>query len=160
VQELSNPKSYNSVIHRSNHNTPMPSVETLNEIVEDLRAIIFPGYFGQSELTFETIKYYTGAMLDEVHRNLSEQILRGMCFECNSLENTNCDSCAKLANQLSLQFLLRLTELRKYSLQMLKQPTSATLLQKAVGKLSFATRVSMLLPTTELPTNFINSKFH
>ncbi len=113
VQELSNPKSYNSVIHRSNHNAPMPSVDTLNEIVEALRAVIFPGYFGQSELTFETIKYYTGSLLDEVHRNLSEQILRGMCFECDSLENTNCDSCAKLAKQLSLQFLSRLTELRR-----------------------------------------------
>ena len=80
VEELCTPESYQVVAHRSNHNIPMPSVPVLGEIVEDLRSVLFPGYFGLSELRVETMPYYVGSTLDNVTRALSEQIRRGICF--------------------------------------------------------------------------------
>ncbi len=113
VNELSNPKSYESVIHRSNHSIPMPSVESLNEFVEILRSIIFPGYFGDSESKPETLKYYTGAMLDNALRILTEQIQRGMCFECKIEDKTECQKCMKTAFETSVTFISKLGEIRR-----------------------------------------------
>ncbi len=113
VNELGSPKSYESVIHRSNHSIPMPSVESLIELTETLRAVIFPGYFGDSESKPETLKYYTGAMLDKALRILTEQIKRGMCFECKYEEKTHCEDCEKKALEASLDFISKLGEIRK-----------------------------------------------
>jgi len=80
VEELCAPQSYQVVAHRSNHDIPMPSVQVLGEIVESLRSVLFPGYFGLSELRVETMSYYVGSTLDHVARQLTEQIRRGIGF--------------------------------------------------------------------------------
>ena len=41
-----------------------PSRATLIEVTEALRAVLFPGYFGPSELSAESIRFHTGATLD------------------------------------------------------------------------------------------------
>ena len=82
VEELCDPESYAGVTHPSPHDMPMPSVETLEEIVELLRAVIFPGYFGVSEIKPSNMRFHIGAMLDRVSRLLAEQIKVGTCFAC------------------------------------------------------------------------------
>lgn len=114
VNELSSPKSYQSVIHRSNHSIAMPSVESLTEFVEILRGVIFPGYFGDSESKPETLKYYTGAMLDRALRILAEQIQRGMCFECSFENELECEKCKDNAFEISLAFISKLGEIRRF----------------------------------------------
>ena len=52
------------------------------DIVEALRTVLFPGYFGPSELTPETVAFHVGSTLDRVQRALREQIRRGFCFAC------------------------------------------------------------------------------
>jgi serine O-acetyltransferase len=110
VGELCAPDSYKVVSHRSNHHIPMPSVEILKMIVENLRSVLFPGYFGISEFTIETIPYYVGSTLDMVSRNLLEQIKRGYCFSC---DKDICESeCFDRASELTEEFLKRLPHIR------------------------------------------------
>ena len=55
-----------------------PSRTAVAALVEDLRALLFPGYFGASELTLDTLRYHLGARMDRVLHSLCDQIQRGL----------------------------------------------------------------------------------
>ena len=112
VERLCSPASYESVMHRSNHDMPMPSIEALNEVVEMLRGVLFPGYFGLSELKPETMRYYTGSTLDRVYRVLLEQITRGFCFMCKPDERPDCAGCESRFMPFIQQFMSSLPTIR------------------------------------------------
>ncbi len=112
VESLCCPASYHSVVHKTKHDMPMPSVEALGEFVKILRAIFFPGYFGHLELTPMSMRYYVGSYLDHAFRILSEQIKRGFCFICQTNEEDQCQRCTKKALELASDFLSRLPKIR------------------------------------------------
>ncbi len=112
VDQLCAPSSLESVLHRSLHDTPMPSLETLAEIISRLKAAIFPGFFGVSKVHIESIRYHTAANLDSIFRQLAEQIRRGGCFACASYA-TDCLSCEHISSQKAMQFMQRLPYLRR-----------------------------------------------
>ena len=90
----------------------LPSRDTLVAIVEDLRSVLFPGYFGVSELTEENVRFHVGATLDRVLRDLEEQVLRGFCFVCDDSES-RCAECEQRAHDTTREFLSRLPEVRR-----------------------------------------------
>ncbi|MFP4315033.1 MAG: serine O-acetyltransferase EpsC [Desulfovibrionales bacterium] len=112
VASLCDKESYNSVYHRHSHDVPMPSTEVLVDVVENLRSILFPGYFGPSEVTPETMPYYTGAQLDRVFRMLTDQIKRGFCFVCTREELGRCGDCEIQSQEKALDFLKKLPDIR------------------------------------------------
>jgi serine O-acetyltransferase len=112
VAELCAPASYENVFHWRRHNGPMPSAEVLAEIIEELRSILFPGYFGRSEIKPETMNYYVGAALDRVSRLLSEQIKRGICFECSEDMMKECEECEEEALEVTGKFIFALSRIR------------------------------------------------
>ncbi len=111
---LCEPESYASVYRQPKHDQPMPSVEALADIVERLRALLFPGYHGNSEITPETMAFHVGAGLDKVSRLLTEQIKRGHCFSCG-LEHTweTCRDCEENARDMAMRFLSALPRIRE-----------------------------------------------
>ena len=113
VDDLCKTESYKGVYHRSNHDIPMPNVEVLNNIVDLLKSIIFPGYFAHSELRPETMKYYIGSTMDTVFRDLSEQIKRGDCFSCSEGIEIDCVDCDVTAKYKTKQFLMALPKIRE-----------------------------------------------
>jgi serine O-acetyltransferase len=62
---------------RSSLRREFPSRQAVAGLVDDLRAVLFPGFFGPSELTAETLRFHVGAALDRILHVLQEQILRG-----------------------------------------------------------------------------------
>jgi serine O-acetyltransferase len=112
VEELSSPTSYNKVYHEPNHGTHMPSVEDLKQCVDICREVLFPGYFGNDMLEEDTIKYYTGVNIDKLYKILVEQIKRGLCFDCNLKENSNCQQCNEKAANFASAFIEQLPHIR------------------------------------------------
>jgi len=113
VQELCKPESYKSVVHFGRHDAPMPSTEALAEVMELLRAILFPGFFMDSDIRPENITYYTGAKLDKVLVLLSEQIKRGYCFSCGNLADQTCPVCSVKPTEAIYEFIQALPEIRR-----------------------------------------------
>jgi serine O-acetyltransferase len=111
VASLCEPESYASVYYRRASGAPMPSVSVMAEIMERLRAVLFPGYFGDSDVSPKAIGYHTGAQLDVVFRLLAEQVRRGYCFTCDRPE-MECLGCDALALDLTLKFLAELPRVR------------------------------------------------
>jgi len=85
-----------------------PSRTALAALVEDVRALLFPGYFGASELKAETLRYHLGARMDRVLHGLADQIQRGLMAS-----DPTCGDCKLRSMDLAQAFLLRLPEVRR-----------------------------------------------
>lgn len=114
IEELSDNKSYRGLFHQHKDGEPLPSGKSLHRIVELSRAILFPGYFGNSTINSQTIHYHIGVNVEELFGLLTEQIEAGLCFgvENNGLAEKELP-CRSSAAQLAAQFISRLPELRQ-----------------------------------------------
>ncbi len=113
VRSLSERKSYEQVYHRPRLNEEMISIDAIEKIVEMIKEILFPGYFGNTAIRTDTIKFHIGINVDKLYKLLSEQIKRGYCFSC---EHDNCEDCEKCkfeSEPVALQFLQKLPEIRE-----------------------------------------------
>ena len=87
-----------------------PSREALIEIVEKLRAILFPGFVGDgADLTAETLGDYIEELLGEVRPALKVQVLRDLCFSCEKADKR----CMERAEEITENFLRRLPDVQK-----------------------------------------------
>ena len=71
VEQLCAPSSLETVLHHPLHDSPMPSLEELGEIMSRLKATLFPGYFGVSCVHVESMRYHLSANLDSIFRKLN-----------------------------------------------------------------------------------------
>ena len=91
----------------------MPSSKRLEEIIDLSRSILFPGYFGKSQVNIDTIQYQIGVNVEKLHRLLSEQILAGLCFSCGETKNIHCNECKAEAERITTQLIAKFPELRR-----------------------------------------------
>jgi len=93
---------------------PLPSRKEVVLIVEELRAALFPGYFGPSQDSLEGVPFHVGALLDRVSGDLRGQIARGLCFACEQGQGCcDFDKCQARAREKAQAFLARLPEVRR-----------------------------------------------
>ncbi|MGM0575359.1 MAG: serine O-acetyltransferase EpsC [Myxococcota bacterium] len=89
----------------------LPSRTSLIHLVEELRTVLFPGYFGDSEVTGVGRRFHVGATLDRVRRRLQVQIARGLAFACEH-DQATCEDPTTAAPRLTDAFLARLPDVR------------------------------------------------
>jgi serine O-acetyltransferase len=112
VIKLCDDKQYEPFYRSTLHDSPMPSIEKLGEVVDLLKEVLFPGFFGNSSLRAETMNYYIGVNIDKVFRILSEQINCGFCFDCNEKPEQKCIKCEEKSKQIALNFITQLPKIR------------------------------------------------
>jgi serine O-acetyltransferase len=112
ITSLANENSYKSVCHKHLHDHPMPSIQALKEIVDLLREILFPGYFGQSDVRSESIQYYLGVNTEKVFNLLVDQIHAGLCFACTNAEQDDTHEHRNNAYEMGTRFIELLPQLR------------------------------------------------
>ena len=112
AKQLCDVDSLKNVLHCGECEHPMPSHEALKEILSRLKAIIFPGYFGPSQVHMESISYHITASLDSTYRLLTEQIRRGGCFACAEYSQDR-RGCEKASAEIAMQFMKKLPEIRR-----------------------------------------------
>ena len=114
VDELSDNQSYRGLFHQHREGEPLPSGKSLERIVELSRAILFPGYFGNSTINSQTINDHIGVNIEELFSLLIEQIQAGLCFGVENSGQCDCQSpCRATATQLAAEFISRLPEIRR-----------------------------------------------
>ena len=74
VDELSESESYKGLFHQHTDGNPLPSAKVLRDIIELARAIIFPGYFGNSTVNSRTVTYHIGVNVERLFDLLTEQM--------------------------------------------------------------------------------------
>ncbi len=116
VEQLCREESYEIMYRHNNRDIGMPSIEELSRFVELCQCVLFPGYFGHSEIQRETMRYYIGTNTDQIYRVLNEQVKRGYCFDCTrdiQDKQNFCSLCETKAKDAALKFIERLPEIRR-----------------------------------------------
>ncbi len=107
ISKLNEKSGHLFLNRRFSSDKPMPNVSALTEILERIKKVLFPGFWGYSEVNSKSVEYFIGANLDIIQRLLSEQIKRGICFECLESKN-NCNICKIESDDLSNKFIAQL----------------------------------------------------
>ncbi len=111
VEKLSN-MSFDEERDRYSSNTALPSKEKIISLIRLIRDILFPGYFGNQDLSKTNINYHLGEELNELYRKLSEEITRCIRHDCirNDLA---CTDCVKRGREECRNFIENLPGLRQ-----------------------------------------------
>lgn len=70
----------------------LPSRQALVEVMDLLRAALFPGHFGAVDLSPESSRFYVGARIDQALQILHEQFARGLVFGHEEADPARCDT--------------------------------------------------------------------
>lgn len=91
--------------------TPLPSERNVISILDKLRAIIFPGYFGKEYVGKTSATYYVGELVYEIHELLSGEIFKA--WQSCSEDIKKRATCHEEAENASLHFLRRIADIRE-----------------------------------------------
>jgi serine O-acetyltransferase len=91
---------------------PIPSKESVIEIIDRLKEILFPGYFNREKIDPANLKYNLGQSVSILFDLISEQICRSIRHECLRY-NQPCSDCADQGNQIALQIIESIPTIRK-----------------------------------------------
>ncbi|MCC8145034.1 MAG: serine acetyltransferase [Bacteroidales bacterium] len=91
------------------HERRIPSLTCLTEIVEVVRSIVFPGYFGNSLVNEDSLIYNTGVCVQKLFHLLSSQIYDALFFEQEEMDSYEGK---EEANQLTQSFLDKLPDIK------------------------------------------------
>jgi serine O-acetyltransferase len=113
ILSLSDPRTYDVVCHEHRLGEPLPSIVNLQKIIDMVREILFPGYFGNTSLRPNTIHHYMGVYVDELMDLLNLEILAGMCFECQDEQADKVKKHSAKARDVAVEFIRYLPEIRR-----------------------------------------------
>lgn len=97
------------MFHHRRDGEPMPSWRVISEAVNLVRAIVFPGYFGESVQESHTLLYKTGMNVDRLYKLLCEQIYAGLCYGNPEMEQKEA---MEASQKMALEFISYLPTLR------------------------------------------------
>lgn len=94
---------------------PLPNRAEIIEIIQELKKIIFPGYFGEDSILSLEIEYYVGYRLNHVYDKLKRQICIAMSYDQakngERFEECSCES------EICDRFFKKLPEVQKMLLK-------------------------------------------
>ena len=111
IDALSDFDSFKNTCHTSD-GLPFPSEAKLRQIVELTREILFPGYFGNSFVDKNTLKFHMGVNVERLSACLTEQVMAGLCFEIKN-DQAALEKNREDARCISSDFIAQLPEMRK-----------------------------------------------
>lgn len=87
--------------------------ETLIRLVEEIRRLLFPGFFDDTKVRFEYLKFLVGERLEFIHDNLTTQIARALgnnefCKDCER------SAIFKRADDIVYEFIGKIPQIREY----------------------------------------------
>ena len=95
---------------------PLPSVQAVAEVIDDLKEILYPGYRRRQNLHMGNVTYYVGDLIDGLHDKLTQQIARALRYEDDRIHDKDCDKRATdfeaQGQKLAIEFLETLPDLR------------------------------------------------
>lgn len=98
----------------ANHvgSSPLPSQEAVTEILESFFAVLFPGYFGQYDLTWSSLGYHIGRRVDELYGKLRAEFWKAIRHECKRLGRA-CQHCEKKSEAEAYALIEKVPALRE-----------------------------------------------
>lgn len=89
----------------------LPSRDHVDRILDGLFILLFPGYFGRSEVDEENIRLFTGNMINSVYLNLKQVISQALITKLNG-DRKSQKEVSSQAEQESVKLLKKIPEIR------------------------------------------------
>jgi serine O-acetyltransferase len=102
-----------SPLQRQRAHLPLPNGEEVRRVVEMLRCVLFPGYYGVPPIPANNIRYHMGAALDAAGQALAEQVERAFCFFCEKAGDDCCEDCRRRSFAIVAEFMKTLPAMQK-----------------------------------------------
>ena len=110
IKALSCKENIKDVCHLRQYGEPLPSQQSVARIVDLCRGLIFPGFFGDSDVNHNNVTHYLGIRCDQLREVLIEQITAGLCFNKQDSDLADIKASAKAKADL---FIANLPELHR-----------------------------------------------
>lgn len=110
IETLSCNENIKDVCHLRRHGEPLPSQQSVARIVDLCRGLVFPGFFGDSDVNRNNVTHYVGIRCEQLREVLVEQITAGLCF---NQHNINLSGITCSAQEKADEFIAYLPELRR-----------------------------------------------
>lgn len=91
---------------------PIPSKQSVIEIIEKLREVIFPGYFNREKLDPVNLKYYMGQTVSVLFDLISEQVALSIRHDCFRYDKP-CSECRDRGHEVALALLEEIPGIRE-----------------------------------------------
>ena len=91
---------------------PIPSLESVVEIMKIGRNILFPGYFTTEPISNVNLSYHLGQAITDLYHKLSTQIAWAVRHDCFRYEQP-CTHCNDQGSEKALTFIEELPEIRR-----------------------------------------------
>ncbi|MGD8365157.1 MAG: serine acetyltransferase [Desulfobacterales bacterium] len=91
---------------------PIPSKQSVIEIIEKLREVIFPGYFNSEKLDPVNLKYYMGQTVSVLFDLISEQVTLSIRHDCFRYDKP-CSECRDRGHEVALALLEEIPGIRE-----------------------------------------------
>ncbi|PKL49963.1 MAG: serine acetyltransferase [Candidatus Riflebacteria bacterium HGW-Riflebacteria-2] len=91
--------------------SPLPDKDIIYDLIRDIFIILYPGYFGHSEMSFATIDMRIGYRVARVFEELKPQVHRELIHGCKRGPEP-CGQCEHAADMIVLTFLENIPALR------------------------------------------------
>ena len=91
---------------------PVPSRQAVIEIIDQLRELLFPGFFSRTRIDPVSFRYAIGQVSMALFDLLSEQITRSIRHECFRLK-LECTNCEERGYEAALRVLAGIPEIRR-----------------------------------------------
>ena len=119
--ELASPQSLCGLFHEHRDGDPLPSQPALAEAMDLCRSILFPGFYGKSNVNSQNLIFHIGVAIERLYGLLCEQVQAGLCFATGWSEvetygdtyNSAQEKRKAKASELTRAFIERLPVLRQ-----------------------------------------------
>lgn len=91
----------------------LPSQSKIVDLMDRLRQVLFPGFFGNKRLTDRSVRFHVGNLLAGLAADLAEQINHCMCVQKRCGDCDDPDSCRAEASQMAGRLLTRIPHIRR-----------------------------------------------
>lgn len=113
VDELSQISGMGDMCHMRWRGEPLPSEDAIKLIIKLSRAVIFPGFFGDSNVDRFNIAYHMGINVEKLYEVLVDQITAGLCLVADCDRRPDVGRLSDSAREKAEAFISRLPELRR-----------------------------------------------
>jgi serine O-acetyltransferase len=90
----------------------LPNRDEVIQIIHLLRELLFPGYFGEQKLDYETMEFSIGTLLIEIHDKLHAQICNSLKFQARKNADSDFDV-EKRADEIIREFFEKISKIRE-----------------------------------------------
>lgn len=112
VREINN-NYFESDVLLGKSDKPLPTRSTVIDILDDLRRLLFPGYFCHEHIDMTSAAYFSGQLLTTIYQKLKKQIALALAYNAGDTILSSTPEIVSKAENISCDFFSALPTVQK-----------------------------------------------